>query len=232
MASDRRTDGRLEDHPDQLRAAFGRARRMDACCRTCLCSCALDPTRVAKSSPLRHQRHRAQRAIRRSPDAHRELACAGVVPVHPYGASSSIVAVAMKRQNRRSRSSHRERRCSREGALPAERKDERSAGTTRPWTNLRMLRNSRPFRRHQTCRQSIVRRLRRYSTASRPKKTSLLRHNPLPTSFASNRASTTSSGLIASSVCAARGACCRLGAPPRAIEGFSRDRHGAVSLSR
>lgn len=74
MASDRRTGGRLEDHPDQLRAAFGRARRMDACCRTCLCSCALDPTRVAKSSPLRHQRHRAQRAIRRSPNAHRELA--------------------------------------------------------------------------------------------------------------------------------------------------------------
>lgn len=83
MASDRRTGGRLEDHP--VRAAFGRARRMDACCRTCLCSCALDPTRVAKSSPVRHQRHRAQRAIRRSPNAHRELARAGVVPVHPYG---------------------------------------------------------------------------------------------------------------------------------------------------
>jgi hypothetical protein len=84
MASDRRTGGRLEDHPDQPRAAFGRARR-DAGCRTCLCSCALDPTRVAKSSPLRHQRHRAQRAIRRSPNAHRELPRAGVVPVHPCG---------------------------------------------------------------------------------------------------------------------------------------------------
>jgi hypothetical protein len=85
MTSDRRTGGRLEDHPDQLRAAFGRARRMDACCRTRLCSCALDPTRVAKSSPLCHQRHRAQRAIWRSPNAHRELARAGVVPVHPDG---------------------------------------------------------------------------------------------------------------------------------------------------
>src|SRR5918995_788019 len=85
MASDRRAGGRLEDHPDQPRAAFGRARRMDACCRTCLCSCALDPTRVAKSSPLRHQRHRAQRAIRRSPEGHRELARAGVVPVRPCG---------------------------------------------------------------------------------------------------------------------------------------------------
>ena len=83
MASDRRTGGRLEDHPDQPRAAFGRARRMDAFCRTCLCSCALDPTRVAKSSPLRHPRHRAQRAIWRSPNAHQERARAGVVPVHP-----------------------------------------------------------------------------------------------------------------------------------------------------
>ena len=55
MASDRRTGGRLEDHPDQLRAAFGRARRMDARRRTCLCSCAVDAIRVAKSSPLRHR---------------------------------------------------------------------------------------------------------------------------------------------------------------------------------
>jgi hypothetical protein len=30
MASDHRTGGRLEDHPDQLRAAFGRARRQAA----------------------------------------------------------------------------------------------------------------------------------------------------------------------------------------------------------
>lgn len=72
MASDRRTGGRLKDHPDQLRAAFGRARTIDACCRTCLCSSALHPTRVANSSPLRHQRHRAPRAIRRSPNAHRQ----------------------------------------------------------------------------------------------------------------------------------------------------------------
>src|SRR5215210_3754969 len=60
MASDRRTaatdddrvdvdvdGGRLQDRPDHLlgelvegeQLAFGRARRMNACCRTCRCSC-------------------------------------------------------------------------------------------------------------------------------------------------------------------------------------------------
>jgi hypothetical protein len=43
------------------------------------------PPEVAKPSPLCHQRDRAQRAIRGSPNALRELAGAGVVPVHPYG---------------------------------------------------------------------------------------------------------------------------------------------------
>src|SRR3954452_12708788 len=86
MASDRRTRGRLTGHRDQLRPAFGRARRMDACCRTCLCSCASDLTRVAKSSPL------AAAAIERSVsygDSLTHIAsrwAPGVVPMHAMGA--------------------------------------------------------------------------------------------------------------------------------------------------
>jgi hypothetical protein len=82
---------------------------MDACCRTYLCSCALDPTRVAKSSPLRPQRHRAQRAIRRSPNAHRELPRAGVVPVHPYWERARASSLSQMRQKQSRRLG--ERRC-------------------------------------------------------------------------------------------------------------------------
>jgi hypothetical protein len=99
MASDRRTGGRLEDHPDQPRAAFGRARRLDACCRTCLCSCALETPPESRS--------------------HHPSATSGIERSVPYGGplthigagarrrhasapiwerSSSIVAVAMRQQ--------------------------------------------------------------------------------------------------------------------------------------
>ena len=85
MASDRRTGGRLEDRPDQPRAAL-RAGAQDGRLlqnvSVVMCS---RPTRVAKSSSLRHQRHRPQRAIRRSPNAHRSWRAPASWPVHPCG---------------------------------------------------------------------------------------------------------------------------------------------------
>ena len=76
------------------------------------------------------------------------------------------------------------------------------AGTTRPWTSL-LIRDGLPSRRHQICPVSTVGPLRKCSIACRREKTWLMRHDLLPRSFASSRASTTSSAPIASSVCGA-----------------------------
>jgi hypothetical protein len=63
VVDDLEAAGRLEDHPDQLRIAFGLARRIDACCGTCLFSC-------ARPSDSRSHRHCAASGIERSVPCH------------------------------------------------------------------------------------------------------------------------------------------------------------------